>query len=394
VILTNLRHNLLNFLAQRLNGWADFLREESEVPNSKLNLVEPPENLLPHEDWLRRAESKPPQDWLERVSRGAPELLLNMPEFIVQTTESSATAKPSEPAETEISPDEISVSKNVAATKAGQEVQLIKKPQANLPLQNFANKADSKRLFSPLFFFKLHKETSHKVELTGTDSVKSDDSTKFADKNVSQNNSNFIGSKLPPLKARQTSIIRFNPIETKSVNESSLGSSKTDKGSAKNLFPTQIIESRRSPKPTRNHKQIEAEQKSDLTIKQQIFGLKVKSAVNEHGETKTNRIETAPTNFILSKQNHSDERQTVVSSFIDKKDRAAKPNNLFSEETIKIPAPKPLIATLRPQENQWADLPQLAETEAESSDKFEVFSQKNKHLRSITFEQTGGGWNE
>jgi hypothetical protein len=394
VLPTNFRHNLLNFLAQRLSRWADFLRAKSQAPNSKINSAEQPENLLLHEDWLQRTKSKPPPDWLERVVRSAPELLLNMPEFIVQTAESYEKEKTIETAETETPLNQISDSKNIAATDRAQKVQLIKKLQTNLPLQSFASKIDSKPFFSPLKFFKFEKEASQQVESARENSTESVDSTKLTRENASQTNSNFIRNAPLRHEAQQTSIIRFNRREPKTINKLNLTNSKPDKNLAKNLLLQQIIESRRSSEPTKDHKQIEVEQKNTLAVsQQQVFRSEFKIEANESRETNTNKIETDVNNFVLPKQNRINDQETIASSLVDKKSQA-KPNNLFPEKTVKIATPKFPAETLQPQKNLWADLPSLAETFAEIFDEFEVCSQKDKHLRGITFEQTGGGWNE
>ncbi len=392
MFLSNFKNSFSNFLAQRLQRLAEFLRQNDQAANpKKANPPEPPENISPHENWLRKTASKPPQDWVERVSRDAPQILFEMPEFTAKITEPNETAKPfAITAEIETERFQTDRRKNVRAAKEEESSQIQSKSKAaSTPsLLNPANTTSSKQRFSPLKIFAPRENSNRQTEPAKDVSIASDNAADLANKSALQTDSTVIRNKSLPRNPKQTSIIQFKRREAKPINKSDSTDFK--------VGPNSVDNAHHRLEQTDNHPPIKFRSKTISEISQERFlRRESENQANEPGKTAssnkaaTKAIQTRLDNFVMPIDNRFHNEKTADLIPTARRNQPQTDNFLSQKPAITAASNLP-PAPFSPQENRWADLPQSAE----STDEYELSKLENQRLRRVEAEQTGGEWNE
>ena len=391
MFLSNFKDSFSNFLAQRLQRWAEFLRQNDQAANpKKANPPESPENCSPHENWLQKTAGKPPQDWVERVSRDAPQLLFEMPEFTAKITEPDETAKPfAITAEIETERFQTDRRQNIrAATEESSEIQSKNKAESIPSLLNSANTTSPKQRFSPLKLFAPRENSNRQTELVKDVLIASDNTADSANKSALQTDSTVIGSKSLPHNLKQTAVIQFKRREAKPLDKSDSTAFKVGRNS--------VDDAHHRLEQTDKHHPIKFRSKTISDISQERFlRRESKNQTDEPRQTAssnkaaTKTIQTSLNNFVMPIDNRF-HNQEAADSIPTAKGNQPKTDDFLSPKSKQTAASNLPPAPFLPQENRWADLPQSAE----STDEYELSKLENRRLRRVAAEQTGGEWNE
>ena len=391
MLLANFKNGFSNFLAGRLQRWADFLRQDNQAANlPKANPPATPENNSPHEGWLEKTSCKPPQDWLERVSREAPQLLTEMPEFTVQTTSASENDALTESATNE--PNEFQTDRRKSDSpvkdEAAHRLQSKRTAESTQSLPNPASKTKSKQRFSPLKIFAPRENSNRQNKVITNVSANSNTATDLAPKHKVQTDSTTAHSKSLPPNLRQTSIIKFERRSDEAIGESDSTNFKIGRISDN--------DSRRQCEQIGDRQAIKFRSKITSDISQErVLRRAEKNQENEldaaisSNKAVKKAIRTRLDNFVMPTENLSDNKKTSESTLLTRRNPPIG-ENLLPPNREKIAASNLPAALFRSQANQWADLPPITESVNED----ELFEREKRRLRRIEAEQMGGGWNE